>query len=236
MTRGILIVANESPVAAAVAAAARARVQTIAVALVPDRLGPAVKASHPSEGGPAPKASGPAKGADGAIPWNPASPVSARSLVVGAENRLGRIDEALLVCSPPPMRRRADELVPAQIDALVDDLVKGWFLAARELSLAFRARNAGTLALVLSEAGLGGSKDDVPDLFGSVVAASFRAFAQGLLSSSFRESYRVLAFSSAEAGDDAGFAEFVFKTLDEGAKRDSGKWHKYGKGGLFGLM
>lgn len=234
MTRGILIVANESPAATAVATAARARVQPIVVALVPDRLDPAVKALHGPESGGAQKPPALSKG-DGFLPWNPASPVSARSLVVGATNRLGGIDEALLVCSPPPIRRRADELLPAQIDVLVDDLVKGWFLIGRELALSFRERKKGTLALVLSETGLGGGKDDVPDLFGAAAAASFRAFSQALLASSFTESYRTLAFSSAEVGDDAGFAEFIFKTLDEGNRRDSGKWHKYGKGGIFGL-
>ena len=71
---------------------------------------------------------------------------------------------------------------------------------------------------------------------GCAVAASFRAFAQGLLAASFKEPYRVAAFSTAEAGDDAAYAEFVFKILDDQSKRGSGKWNKFGKGGLFGLM
>ncbi len=88
---------------------------------------------------------------------------------------------------------------------------------------------------MLSEAGLGEGKEEAVDLVGASIASSFRSFAQGLLSSSFSEPYRVLAFSSAEAGEDEAFAAFVFKILDEGAKRDAGKWHKYGRGGLFGL-
>ena len=171
----------------------------------------------------------------GTLEWNPASAISARSLVIGAKNRLGKIDEAILVCSPLAVRRRADELVPAEIDAVVDDLVKGWFLVTRELALEFRARGAGTIAFVLSEGGLGGGKDDAVDLVGSSVAASFRALAQGMLSSSFKEPWRALAFSSSEAGEDAAFASFVFRILDEGGKRDSAKWHKFGKAGLFGL-
>ena len=219
MTRGILVVGNESPTTAAVAASARARVETIVEAIAPTRIG---------SDRPIPAA--------GSLAWNPSSAVSARTLVLGATTRLGRIDEALLVCSPPAIRRRVDELVPAEIDTLVDDLIKGWFLVAREVAVAFRARKGGTLALVLSEGGLGGGKEDAPDLFGGTVAAGFRAFAQALLASSFKESYRVLAFSTAEAGVDAEFGDFVFKVLDEGSKRDAGKWHKYGKSGLFGLM
>jgi hypothetical protein len=225
MTRGILIVGNESPVLNAVAAAARRRVETIVVAAVPNKLG-----------GPTTTAAQSPKSAEAALPWTPASPVSARTLVIGAENRLGKIDEALLVCAPPSIRRRPDQLVPAEIDMLADDLIKGWFMAARELAVVFRTRKAGTLALALSEAGLGGGKDDAPDLFGAAAAAAFRAFAQGLLAASFKEPYRILGFSASEAGDDDGFAEHIFKVLDENNKRDAGKWHKYGKGGLFGLI
>ena len=230
MTRGILIVGNEAPALTALAAEARGRVAFFASATLPNRFG-----GRPVEA-PSPDAR-PADGrpADGLLEWNPASAISARSLVIGARNRLGKIDEAILVCSPIAVRRRADELVPAEIDAVVDDLVKGWFLLTRELALEFRARGSGTLAFVLSEGGLGGGKDDAADLVGASVAASFRALAQGMLSSSFKEPWRSLAFSSEEAGEDASFAAFVFRILDEGGKRESARWHKFGKGGLFGL-
>ena len=42
-----------------------------------------------------------------------------------------------------------------------------------------------------------------------------------------------------EAKDEKGemVKNGLFEAFDEkGNKRDSGKWHKYGKGGLFGLM
>jgi NAD(P)-dependent dehydrogenase (short-subunit alcohol dehydrogenase family) len=227
MTRGILIAGNESPSSAAIAAEAKKRVKVAATAFIPNRFGGEPVDSVSAVRTPLPE--------DAALVWNPAGPVSSRALVVAAENRLGRIDEAILVCTPPALRRRADELAPAEIDALVDDLVKGWFFLVRELALVFRPRKAGTLALVLSEAGLGGAKEEATDLVGASIAASYRAFAQGLLASSFAEPYRVLAFSSSEAGDDEAFAAFVFKILDEANKRDSGKWHKYGRGGLFGL-
>jgi len=225
---------------------ARSRVQIVAAAIVPDRFaGSGLAASSAASASVAStqakqtigtKPGESPKYTEALMPWNPSSPVSARSLVVGAENRLGRIDEAILVCTPPPIRRRADELVPAEIDFLVDDLIKGWFLVARELAIVFRTRKAGTLAFVLAENIATSQKDETPDLFGVSVAASFRAFSQSTLAASFREPYRVQAFSNTEAGDDAGYASFVFKVLDEGSKKDSGKWHKYGRSGIFGLM
>ncbi len=243
MTRGILIAGNESPAAAAIAAEARKRVQFAATAFIPNRFGGAAAYEAASQrAGREATAESVAEAADGKpdpargeLAWNPAGPISSRALVVAAENRLGKIDEAILVCSPPVLRRRADELAPAEIDAVVDDLVKGWFFLVRELALSFRARKAGKLALVLSEAETGNRKEEGVDLVGASIAASFRSFAQGLLAASFAEPYRVLAFSTAEAGEDAAFAAFVFKILDEDNKKDAGKWHKYGRGGLFGL-
>jgi hypothetical protein len=38
-----------------------------------------------------------------------------------------------------------------------------------------------------------------------------------------------MGFSSSEAGTEAAFAAFVFKLLDEGNKRNNGKWHKFSK-------
>lgn len=227
MTRGIVIVGNESPLASAVAAEAARRVQLVGTALIANRFGP--DSEKPKE------AALPVEGsAQVRFPWLPASPISSRTLVTAAKNRLQRIDEVLLVCSPAALRKRADELSPEVVDTLVDDQIKGWFFLVRELALLFRAQQSGTLALVLSEVAGGGGKDDRVDLFGPTAAAAFRALAQGLLASSFTEPYRTLGFSSAEAGEDDAFAAFIFKTLDEGAKRDAGKWHKYGKMGIFG--
>jgi hypothetical protein len=87
--------------------------------------------------------------------------------------------------------------------------------------------------LVLSEPA-GGKKDDPVDLAGPSVAASFRALAQGVQAASIGEPYDVLAFSSSEAGEDQAFAAFVFKILEENNKRNTGKWHKFGRLGLFG--
>ncbi len=244
MTRGILIAGNDSPVLAAVAREALKRVTTVVVARAPDRRseGLGVSASGESGQGEA-GASGsrlshaPSSGVDDGVSilWNPGSPISARSVLISAENALGSISEAILVCSPTAVRRRLHELVPADVDQTVDDLVKGWILMAREIALSFKRHSGGSLAFVLSEAGLNATRDDPVDLIGGAVAAAFRGFAQAAVSASVRDDGASYGFSSAEAMDDAGFASFVFKILDEGNKRDLGRWHKYSKSGLFGL-
>ncbi|MDR2068838.1 MAG: hypothetical protein LBP71_03105, partial [Spirochaetaceae bacterium] len=224
MTRGILIVGNESALSAAIAAEAAKRVDRFAAAFIP---------SGPSEPG---RENPPPAGGAAYIPlsWNPGSPVSTRSLVLAAENHLGHIDEAILVCTPPPVRKAAEALIPAEIEVMVNDHIKGWFFLVKELSALFKARKTGTLALALSELSPGGGRDDEVDLMGPSATASFRAFTQGLLAASFREPYQVLGFSASDAGEDRDFAAFIFKIIEEGGKRNAGKWHKYGKLPFFG--
>jgi NAD(P)-dependent dehydrogenase (short-subunit alcohol dehydrogenase family) len=222
MTRGILIAGAESSLSAALAAEAGKRVEHFATAFIPDRLGNPVRERQE-----------PAGGAAFRLSWNPGSPISARSLILAAQNRLGRIDEAFLVCTPPSVRQAAELMAPGDIETLVNDHIKGWFFLAKELSALFAARQGGTLALVLSDISAPGNREDPVDLMGPSVAASFRAFATGLLSLSYGKAHQTLAFSS-DAGEDPGFAAFIFKLVDEGSRRDAGKWHKYGKLGFFG--
>jgi hypothetical protein len=221
MTRGILIAGIESSLSSAIAVEAGKRVEKYAAAFIPNRLVvPVRERAAPPESGLIP------------LLWNPGSPISARTLVLAAENRLERIDQAILVCTPPSLRRQAEELAPADIDTVVNDHIKSWFFLARELSATFKV-GGGSLALVLSDLAAGTEKGETPDLMGPSVAASFRSFASGLLASSVGKPYAVKVFSC-ETGEDAAFAAFVFKILDEGNKRGSGKWHRYGKLNLFG--
>jgi hypothetical protein len=224
MTRGILIAGNESSLTAAIEAETAKRVERYALALIANRF--------PASAAPA-AGSAPGGGGRISLQWNPGSPVAARTLVIAAENRLERVDEAILVCSPPSVRRAPAELSPEDIEIMVNDHIKGWFYLVKELAAVFRARRAGSLALVFPEAGPGGGRDDAADLLGVAALASFRAFNQSVLAAAAQEPYLSLGFSSAEAGAEAPFAAFVLKQLDEGNKRNNGKWHRFGKLKLF---
>jgi hypothetical protein len=228
MTRGILIAGNEAALTAAVAREAAKRVDAVATALIANRL----------DGLKAGQSLNIAEGSS-QIPlrWNPASPISARTLLLAAESRLGRIDDAVLVCAPPSIRKKPGELSPNDIEILAGDHIKGWFFLIRELALYFCASpdgvsRSGTLALVVPDISSGG-KDDPADIAGPAAAASFRAFAQGVLLASAGEPYRSLGFSTGDAGNDEEFAAYIFKIIDEGNKRDSGRWFRFGRLNLF---
>jgi hypothetical protein len=221
MTRGILIIGLESSLLTALAAEAGKRVERFAVALMPNRLAEAERVEARLGGT-----------SRIALNWNPGSPISARTLVLSAQNRLGHIDEAILICTPPAVRSEVEELAPVFVETAVNDHIKSWFFLTKELCSAFKARGSGTLALVVSGLGSGTPRDDTADLVGPSVSASFRALSEGLLSASPGKPYQTMGFA-AEAGDDSAFAAHVFKIMEEEGKRNTGKWHKFSKHGLF---
>lgn len=217
MTRGILLAGNEAPVSAAIAAEAAKRVEQFAGAFIPHRFtDPAEEKALPA--------------GDSLIPlsWNPGSPVSARTLMLAAENRLEQIHEAILICAPPSIRKSPDALTSSEIEVMINDHIKGWFYLVKEVTALFTVRQAGTLALVLSEVDAGTAKES-PDLLGPAAAASFRAFAQTIIAGAQNAPFQVMGFSAPPTADPNAFAGFVFKTLEEGAKRNNAKWHKFGR-------
>jgi hypothetical protein len=230
MAKGILIAGNKSTLSAAIAGEAGKQAERFCTAFIPNRLPYSAEGQQAA----APMERLPAENR-GAIPltWNPGSPVSARTLVLSAENQIGQINEAILVCTPPAVRKSAEDLNPANIEIILNDYIKGWFFLVKELAVVFKARKAGALALALADTVGGGGQDDT-DLIGPSVAASFRSFAQGLMASSLAKPYDVYAFSipagtyeSSDAGEDNAVGVFVFKTLED-SKRNAGKWHKFG--------
>jgi hypothetical protein len=228
MTRGILIAGNESALIRAVETEAAKRAEHFAAALIPNRLSGQLTGAPANRSG-----QDPLEKARLPLDWNPGSPISVRALALAAQNRLLRIDEAVLVCAPPPLRCAAADLPLADIDILVNDHIKSWFYLVRELAAYFRRRQGGTLALVYQEAGAGGGRDETADLPGPSALASFKAFTHSLLTASFSEPYHVMGFSAPCAGDEAGFAAFIMKHLDEGNERSSGRLFKYGKLNFF---
>jgi NAD(P)-dependent dehydrogenase (short-subunit alcohol dehydrogenase family) len=236
MTRGIVIAGNESGLSRAIEAEAAKRVTHYAAALIPNRFS---EQGSKAAGVFAPR---PEEAARLPLEWNPSSPISARTVVLAAENRLEHIDEAILICCPPAVRRAAAELPLADIEVMINDHFRGWFFLVRELAALFRARQSGTLALVYAGGAIRGGSAvraavrsavydgaESADLLGPSALASFEAFTHSLLVSAFNEPYLTMGFSCAETGSEAAFASFTLKLIEEGNRRNNGKLHKYGK-------
>jgi NAD(P)-dependent dehydrogenase (short-subunit alcohol dehydrogenase family) len=220
MTRGIFIAGNESALSRAIETETAKRVERYTVALIPNRL-----AGMPKN---------PVQSTEKrvALDWNPSSPISARTLVLAAENRLDHIDEAILICSPPSIHCSAAELPLSDVEVMINDHIKGWFFLIKELAAVFTSRGHGTLALVYSDIP-GTGKDEAADILGPSSLASFRALTQGLLAAAHNETYFTEGFSCSDTGNEAAFAAFMYKQIDEGNRRSSGKLHKFGKFNFF---
>jgi hypothetical protein len=221
MIRGVFIAGNESVLLSAIEAEASKRTESYAIAPISNRF---------SVAEPRPAADSPARIL---LEWNPGSPISARTLVIAAENRLEHISEAILVCSPPQVRRDAANLNFADVEMLVNDHIKGWFFLVKELAAAFKARGEGTLSLVYPDINETIGEDEAPDLLGHSALAVFRSLTRNLLAAAFSEPFLTLGFTGSETGDNTGFAAFIFKQLEEKNRRGNGKLHKYGKLGFF---
>ena len=221
MTRGILVAGNESALCRAIEAETLKRVEQFAAAFLPNRLSETIKNPEPDNEKRL------------SIEWNPSSPISARALVLAAENRLEHIDEAILVCSPPSFRCSPSMLPFSAVEIMINDYVKGWFFLVKELTDVFKSRSRGTLALVYPDINSSSGKDEAADILGSPALASFRALTSGLLAAAHNESYLTVGFSTSDSGHESAFASYIFKSIDELTKRSNGKLFKFGKFSFF---
>ncbi|MCL2214010.1 MAG: hypothetical protein FWC06_02255 [Treponema sp.] len=215
MTRGILIAGNDCALSRAIETETIRRVEQYVSAIIPNRISGASK-NQSQETGRLP------------LEWNPSSPISARTLAIAAENRLEHIGEAILICSPPSIRSSAAELSLSDVDMMINDQIKGWFFLVKELAVLFRIRKHGTMALVYPDIPSSG-KDDTVDMLGPSALSSFRAFANGLLAAAGNEPYTTMGFYTTDAGNEAAFASYIFKSLEDIRKSSNGKLHKFGK-------
>jgi hypothetical protein len=218
MTRGIFIAGNDSPLSRAIEAEAINKEGRFVSALIPNRLSGVLKTSEPDN-----------NEKHIALDWNPSSPISARALVLAAENRLECIDEAILVCSPPTIRSRPSLIPFSAVEIMANDHIKGWFYLVKELTAVFKEKGRGTLALVYSDINSGSGKDEAADVLGPSALASFRALTHGLLAAAHNEPYTTIGFSTFDAGNESAFTAFIYKSIDELTKRSNGKLYKFGK-------
>jgi hypothetical protein len=112
---------------------------------------------------------------------------------------------------------------------MVNDHIKSWFFLVKELAVFFKAKGEGTLSLVYPEVNETTGEDKAPDFLGHSALAVFRSLTRDILAAAFSEPFLTLGFTGVE---DAGFAAFIFKQLEEKNRRGNGKLHKYSAGKL----
>jgi NAD(P)-dependent dehydrogenase (short-subunit alcohol dehydrogenase family) len=164
------------------------------------------------------------------VPWNRRSPVSSRNLLLTALNSFPSLDEALVLEPVCPVAGRLEDAESAAIEKAFDD-ARGPVFAAREILAHFRTSGAGVLALVSGGTATGPVEGGVRELFRGVASGLLAAAA--LSSAGVNGAVMVNGFQQGDSSVEE-YAAFIDRTLDEKARKISGRWFTASsRGGIF---
>ncbi|MDR2842473.1 MAG: hypothetical protein LBV52_04675 [Spirochaetaceae bacterium] len=146
------------------------------------------------------------------LTWNPASPVSARTLIVSAINRIETIDTAII--SPElPFADRIKGFTAQEIDDAINNYVKGPVFLYSELEKYFRERKCGNLILINHE-------DESSGFLSALINGAWSEFIKSVLKTSRNEPFNTNGFfcSFAKLDQISSFTSLVYKTAMSGKK------------------
>jgi NAD(P)-dependent dehydrogenase (short-subunit alcohol dehydrogenase family) len=154
------------------------------------------------------------------VPWNRRSAASARNLLLSALNSVGKVDEALVLSTPRGPEAPLHEQSAAEIEKAFDLSLKPALFVARELVSYFLQNPGGVLGLVSFST----RPADAPaPALERAVREGFKGFASSLMASYAEGGFFLNAFQSFGASPEE-FAQFIDKTLEEKARKISGRW------------
>jgi NAD(P)-dependent dehydrogenase (short-subunit alcohol dehydrogenase family) len=209
MPRTILVTEGDSPLGAALVRLLAARGYAVAAASDREKIDPAPAGS--------------AVRSPLTVAWNRRSPVSARTVVLSVLNAFESLDEALILEPPIPAGTPLNETASVDIERAFDDF-KGPVFLARELLGSFLALGGGVLGFVSGGPATGPVE--------SAAREAFRGLAASLLASPGSGSIVANGFQCG-AADAEEYAEFIDRTLEEKARKITGRWFSYPPRGGF---
>lgn len=162
------------------------------------------------------------------VEWNRRSPISARSVLLQAENAAGSLEEIFVVYSSEGVTAPFHETQASRIEEVVDGGVKGYLFLLREaLSHALR-RGGGGVNIVVQDSG----SELLPPLE-AATSGAFLAAARSLMTFYEEEAVQVRGFQSGSA-EGREFAKFILDTIRDKGEKAAGRWNKFGgRGSLF---
>jgi NAD(P)-dependent dehydrogenase (short-subunit alcohol dehydrogenase family) len=219
MPRTILVTESDSPLGAALVRLLAAR--GYRVAAVSDRGPSAAAASVGAATAGVASVGTPSNPL--ALAWNRRSPVSARNIVLSVLNAFETLDEALILEPPGPGGVPLTETASADIERAFDDS-KGPVFLAREVLGSFLARGGGVVSFVSGGPAAGPVE--------SAAREAFRGLAGSLLASPPNGAIVTNGFQCG-ATDPEEYAAFIDRTLEEKARKITGRWFSYPPRGGF---
>lgn len=144
-----------------------------------------------------------------AVAWNKSSSVSARSIVLQAENAFQRIDEAVLVFDTAWLSPNFNTMTPELCSRAVDTMIISYFYLSLELVNRFAKQGGGTLVFMLKSApGLAEMPSSV------TLRGDSSAVPAGILPASAEAAFKVLAESTAAKYADKDGLRFFLVNAD----------------------
>lgn len=157
------------------------------------------------------------------IEWNRRSPISARTVMLHAENVADNLEEIYVVYTPEAVSGSFHETQASRIEEVVDRALKGYLFLLREaVSHALRRGGAG-VNIVVQDSG----SELLPPLE-AAVSGGFLAAARSLMTFYEEESVAVRGFHSPGATEGREFARYILDTVREKGEKAAGRWNKYG--------
>jgi len=196
MPRTILLTETDTPLGAELARLLVERGYSVAAASDSSGRGEAVESRNPL-----------------ALSWNRRSPVSARSVVLSVLNAFGALDELLVLEPPSPATAALTEAASVDIDRALDD-AKGPMFLLREVLGTFSRTGSGTVGFVAGGAAAGPVESSTREAFRGLASAVLAAPGAGIVANGFQ---------AGPAGPEE-YAAFIDRTLEEKARKISGRW------------
>jgi NAD(P)-dependent dehydrogenase (short-subunit alcohol dehydrogenase family) len=162
------------------------------------------------------------------VEWNRRSPISARSVLLQAENVAGDLEEIFVVYSSEGVSVPFHETQASKIEEVVDGAVKGYLFLLRE-ALSHALRRGGTgVNIVIQDTG----GELLPPLE-AAVSGSFLTAARALMTFYPEEAVQIRGFQSTSV-ESREFAKQILDTIRDKGEKAAGRWTKFGgRGGLF---
>ncbi len=178
------------------------------------------------------------------IAWNRSSPISARTVMMKAENKYKKLDELLLIFDGPFF---AAQYVSNDIEGFsrtIDDLILGYCYLAAEAAAKYEKQGFGRLVFILKYTGTGANPiKSAADLHPAsiplaIAQDAFIALAENF-AARFEASKQVFTtLVRADTNTDNETASWLFPFLSEIQVRRTSGWLKVGTkpGGVFSFL
>jgi len=163
------------------------------------------------------------------VAWNRRSALSARSVVLHAQNLHGRLEEAIIVFSPVREAVPFHESSIVSIENRTDAEVKGYLFMIREIVSLFQKQRSGRLLLAVRE-----DETGIRSPLEAMSVGSFVSSAESL-QEFYRNEQLEIRLCYSRSTDVAGYAGFILDALDAPRpRRPRAEWMRYAtRGGIF---